>query len=534
MSSTSSVNRTMNPSDKYLNPRPVPQPSLPRLNTSPAPRLDPISATSSAIISPWSGLSPPSSQPVSQPTSASALRMFKLPRKTSVDGVSRSVSPQSRIGGLRAKFGSFKASRADSPEDLVRGRPGEPEMELNISGPIMQHRATDNRSVRSGSNASSPASSRQASPHPIAELETPGAPGSYFALRRPLEPTVDSDEVFTTVSFQQHRRQRSRSKEPSNLRRSLSLSDEGDDQEPVLNVTTSAYQPLETLKEVASAQNTPTWPVTAKRIQVEFPLRENILEKRLPTLPNTPSSAYPPSIYSDSPAKQLDKQIEALQSHFSNSTMESVPTFGDDEPCPGISHFSSWTMSTETSSQGSNYSGKQSECGSDSMHHTRMSSFSVLSSPFESKSAETLVPELPARSPEQLTSTTSCSTISSTLSTSPSSPESESFEFEHNSLDTNVNNAIPQASTPTHLQAYRLPDLSPEGNGPSTCVKATPQEHFPPHDLAFTSPMKSEFEIQPVPTIQNKHDKLDSTFAHSQTMQQLLQELSYLGDLIQN
>lgn len=535
ISSTSSTNRTMNPSDKYLNPRPVPLPSLPRLNTAPAPRLDPISTTSSATISPWSGLSPPSSQ-TSQPTSASGLRMFKVPRKASVDGLSRSISPQSRIGGLRAKFGSFKTSRAESPEDFVRGRPEEPQMELNISGPIMQHRALDNRSMKSVSNASSPASSRQPSPQPVAELEGLVVPGSYFSLRPPLAPSGDFDEAFTAVSFQQHRRQRSRSKEPSNLHRSLSLSDEGDAHEPVLNVTTLAYQPLETLKEVASAQNTPTWPVTARRIQTESPLmEENYLEKRLPTLPNTPSSAYPPSAHFNSPVKQLDRQIEPLRSHFSNSTMESYP-ISRDGPYPGISHFSSWTSSTQTSSLGSDYSREQSEYDADSLYDVRALSlsFSVLGSPFESKSADTLVPPgAPLQSPEQLTSTTSCYTISSTLSTSPSSPESESFEFEHISLDTKVGNFKPQPSTPVHVQAYRLPDLSPEGNDPLTCVKNTPQEPFPPHGLGFASPLKSEFEDPPVAIRQNKHDQLDSTFPHSHNMQQLLQELSYLSHMIQ-
>lgn len=532
VSSTSSRNRTMDPHDKYLNPRPVPQPSLPRLNTSPAPRLDPVSAISSATISPWSGLSPPSSQPSSQPTSASGLRMFRLPRKASVDGPSRSISPQSRMGGLRAKFSSFKTSRTDSPDESARGRFEEPEVELNISGPIMQHRAADNRSLKSSSNTSSPASSRQVSPHPTVEFEAPGVQGSYFALRRPLEPSADYEEAFSAASFQQHRRQRSHSKEPSRLRRSLSLSDECDAQEPLLSVTTLPYQPLETLKELASTQNTPTWPVTARRIQVEpatSPLKdESILEKRLPTLPNTPSSAYPPSIYSDSPAKQLDKQIEALQSHFSNSTMDSVPT-SRDEPWPGISHFSSWTTSTETSSRGSDYSRKSSQHDAESMRHTHMLSFSVLGSPFESKSVDTLVPLEPSpQKPEQLASATSYSTFSSTLSTSPSSPASVSFEFEHLSLDANVGSGKPQ-----NIQAYRLPDLSPDASGPLTCVKTTPQESFPIHGLEFASPLKSEFEVPPVAIQQTKNDQLDSAFAHSESMRQLLHELSYLGDMIQ-
>jgi hypothetical protein len=533
ISSTSSRNRTMNPHDKYLNPRPAPQPSLPRLNTSPASRVDPTSTNSSATISPWSGLSPVSSQPTSQPTSATALRMFRLPRKASVDGPSRSISPQSRMGGLRAKFGSFKSSRGDSVDENPRGRLEEAETDLNISGPIMWHRASDNRSIKSGSNTSSPSSSRQASPHPITELELSGGQGSYFALRRPLEQNIDSEEVFTAPSFQQHRRQRSHSKEPSNLRRSLCLSDEDDAHETALSVTTLEYRPMETLREVASAQNTPTWPLTARRIQVEpiaSPLRgENILEKRLPTLPNTPSSAYPPSIYSDTPAQQLDKEIETLQSRFSNSTMDSVPS-SRDGPCHGNSHFSAWTTTTGVSSRGSDYSRVQSDYDTKSVHRADPSSFSALESPFESRSAETLVPAF--QRPEPLAFATSCSTVSSTLSTSPSSLESESFEFENLSIDTGAMGEKPQRLNPGHVQAYRLPDLSPDANGPLTCVKTTPQEQLPPHGLDFASPLKSEFEMSRVSIREAKHDQI-SEFPHSESMQQLLQELSYLGNMIQ-
>jgi hypothetical protein len=531
VSSTSSMKRTMNPHDKYVNPRPAPEPALPRLNTSPAPRLDPMSAISSATISPWSGLSPPSSQTFSQPTSASGLRMFRLPRKASVDGPSRSTSPQSRMGGLRAKFGSFKPSRADTSDELARGRSEEIEVDLNISCPITQHRSFNNRPVKSNSSTSSPASSRQVSPHPIPGIEAPGVQGSYDALRRPLEPSTDHEEAFSAVSFQQHRRQRSHSKEPSHLRRSSSISDEVDIQAAPLIVMTLPYQPLETLREIASAQNTPTWPMTARRIQVEpiaSPLKEeSIWEKRLPTLPNTPSSVYPPSIYSDLPAEKLEKELESLQSHFSISTVDSYPT-SRDESCPGISHFSTWTNSTGLSSRGSDYSRKASAYDSESLHHSRISSFSAFGSPFESKSVDTLVPVEPSyQKPEQLASTTSCSTFSSALSTSPSSPASESFDFEHISLDANV------GGKPKNIQAYRLPDLSPDATGPLTSVKTAPHDRFPIHGLEFASPLKSEFEVPPVSIGQTKHDQFGSAFAHSESMQQLLHELSYLGDMIQ-
>lgn len=521
----------MNPHDKYMNPRPVPEPSLPRLNTSPAPRLDPMSSISSATISPWSGLSPVSSLPTSQPSSASGLRMFRMPRKASVDGSSRSISPQSRMGGLRAKFGSFKMNRADNPDEMVRGRSEAPELDLNISGPIMQHRSSDNRSLKSSSSASSPASSRQVSPHPTAEIDAPGVQGSHFALRRPLEPIADCGEVSSATSFQNHRRQRSRSREPSHLRSSSSISDEADTQAPALVVTTLPYRPLETLREVASAQNTPTWPVTARKIQIvplTSPLMDDsLLEKRLPTLPNTPSSAYPPSIYSDTPGNKLDKELEALQSHFSMSTAESNSPSRDGS-CPNNSHFSKWTNSIGLSSRGSNYSRKASECDAESLRYTHVSSFSALGSPFESKSVETLVPtKSTCHGPEQLTSTTSYSTISSTLSTSPSSPASDTFEFEHISRDTNIKNK------PKNIQAYRLPDLSADANGPLTCVKITPHDPFPSHGLEFASPLRSEFEVPPVSIGKTKHEQLDSAFAHSDSMQQLLHELSYLGDMIQ-
>lgn len=84
-------------------------------------------------------------------------------------------------------------------------------------------------------------------------------------------------------------------------------------------------------------QNTPANPLTANIDGGVGEIDSMDLAKRLPTLPNTPSSAYPPStIFSES----IDMKI--LESHFSSTTIDTSES-EDEARTPDSLHFSGWS-----------------------------------------------------------------------------------------------------------------------------------------------------------------------------------------------
>jgi hypothetical protein len=115
------------------------------------------------------------------------------------------------------------------------------------------------------------------------------------------------------------------------------------------------HTPLQTVKEVLSTTNTPVGPLTAKKVKgVDESQILPDLEKRLPTLPNSPSSVYPPSTVDVSPSQRFCAAFKNLQSHFSSTTIETGSTtdsYIDHE----VSHFSDWTCGTTRFSAPSEY-----------------------------------------------------------------------------------------------------------------------------------------------------------------------------------
>jgi hypothetical protein len=330
VSSTSSELRTMNPEDKFLNPRPVPPPPLmlARLNTSPTlPQHPNLSDSSTWSGSPWSARSLSSSRGVSPSNSAAALRMFRLPRKASLDSRSRSISPTNKQTGLRAALRQLTSPRPLSPDSgMNHGRTDQTIGELEISEPLLPSRTSSGRVSKLSSKSSSKSASRERSPASNTEGQALPLQISQLALRRGLEQLSDLQEPFVVPSFQSNRRQRSRSRDPSSLRNSLTVPDDCVVEISLHDASGHRYQALETLKEAPSQQSTPTWPATARKVDendISCELPHPALEKRLPTLPNSPSSAYPPSAASDSPAKRLSEELKNLKSHFSEMTMSS-------------------------------------------------------------------------------------------------------------------------------------------------------------------------------------------------------------------
>ncbi|OAP64373.1 hypothetical protein AYL99_00345 [Fonsecaea erecta] len=508
VSSTSSDYRTMNPTDKFLNPRPVPaKPSLPRLKTSPTLLQQSWSSSSS----PASASSLPSRRgrststtTTSQPSSANAYRVVRM--KPSIEPPSRSASRGSnRSVGIIGAFRALTSPRLASPDTPIdRGRvlPDDSAARSRSKG-VSERSITPKRTIP-GTSALIP----EVDATTISE-----DPGELL-LRRP----INGSESFGHVpisSFAYHRRQRSVSREPSSLRSSL--------QPDTTNIgmfdeTAVQYQPLATLKEVASATNTPVWPLTAVKVEgekeagdIRVPLD---LEKRLPTLPNTPSSAYPPSVMDEPSTNDELDDIANLRSHFSCTTIQTEsPT---DSFLPhDRSRFSDWTDGTDKFSP-------QSELGSSMLDFEPISPLPEAALDFPSDTPITVEVQSPPQDftvgntsagPKQggLPSAFSFSTVNTVASsTAPSS---------HVDLDSTKDAHFSWTS----FQHYSLPSEDP-GFG-AVQKPATVANHVAPvvvdenHRAGVYQPQMSSYD--------------ESTIPHSTSMQQLLAELSYLGGMIQ-
>lgn len=515
----------MNPEDKFLNPRPVPAPpKLARLNTSPTfPQHPNLSAGSTWSGSPWSARSLSSSRGAS-PSSTSTLRMFRLPRKASIDGRSRSISPSNKQTGLRAAFRQLTSARPASPDGSInRGRSSE----LEIGEPALFTRTSSGRISKPSSKPSSKNTSREQSPASSSERQPAPVQASQLAIRRGLEQPPDLQEAFAASSFQSHRRQRSRSREPSSLRNSLTLPDDYMVETSLHDAGVHRYQALETLKEAPSQQNTPTWPMTAKKVDGNDKLpgwAGTALEKRLPTLPNSPSSAYSPSAASDSPAKRLSEELKNLKSHFSEMTVSS-PSYS----ClveKDRSHFSQWTTTTIAHSPCSEYCVDAMDLGSQDSSPLQQptSPYEVHSMLSKTKSPlareDTLTSEV-----EMLPSTVSCSTISSCDSTSPPSPSYRNLDLSSSSIDNFASWEKRYGMTADgHLPGFALPESLPASDA-TLKISKPGAFHEQVNSVTPRVGIRRQNSIDQIPNYQ--------AISHSASMQELIDELSYLGDMIQ-
>ena len=423
-SSTSSERRTMNPEDRFMNPRPAPaKPVTARVSTSP---------TQDVFSTPGENTTEQRDHGV----------RTHIPRKISLD----SYTPNGITGGLRAAF-RIRTARSQSPE---------------ADSHENNRRAVSNeRSVRVDA----------------------------IAKQNNLLFRSESHENLQAASFEAHRRHRSRSRSREQFIRHAASSDPLRQLEP-LWLLNSNHQPLTTLEEVVSNSNTPVADTS-----IELPHKvEADLEKRLPTLPNTPSSAYPPSVAAISPQRGLD--LAALDSHFSATTIDT-----EYQPfsavLEGKSHFSTWTTSTQKSS-----------ILVEDIIPLPTNILLVQNVPLS------IDPNLEACLPSSMSLASICSSISTTPSTS--------------CLDTDYEFDIAEMNADRHIQLehtayqhYRLP--ADEYTSMAT-LKAPLQNRRRGRSPGPDGIYKEE-------TNQAMFDTQD--LVHSESMQQLLDELSYLSDMIQ-
>ncbi|KAK5945637.1 hypothetical protein PMZ80_002842 [Knufia obscura] len=447
-SSTSSERRTMRPEDKFINPRPAPaKPELLRVSTSPT-------------------LECPDTNDMSRTTTPSketpnASRFLRLPRKVSVDAYPTPSASGALSGGLRAAF-RIRTARSQSPESKA-----------------------DNEmiSTRRAVSAERQAGSRRGN----AETDRARTPQRGLLLR------ANSDDTLPTLSFGEHCQHRSAPGEHLSPPNAISVEkvrpSEG------LPLLQSTYHPLSALKEVASKANTPA------DVQAEdMPsMAELDLEKRLPTLPNTPSSAYPMSISGESPPRRQPLDIEQLESHFSATTI-GTEMCSMSRAFHEKSHFSAWTTTSDTSSIHVDTSVPvPSLDGRNQMKNSR----------FHAETAAN-EPSLPA--------SFSYSSMTSSTSTTPST---SNFCTDAEFAELDASRAAQVVALPSQVQHYTLPEYD--------CRSQTTLKPASPRPLAGfvhnTSSMHTDRDV----AINNREDDI----VHSESMQRLLDELSYLSDMIQ-
>lgn len=442
-SSTSSERRTMNPGDKFMNPRPAPsKPDTLRVRTSP-------------VLADFAQTKDDLQAPAKETPNAS--RFLRLAKKGSVDSYSTNTSSTPLAGGLRAAF-RLRTARSQSPEPTSEGASS-------------RHR----RAVSTERNYDSREENRINDP--------------FQRPHRGLLLRTASEEAVPNLSFGQHRRQRSISQEASSNRvpdmRNLPRQIEK------LTLAQPRHQPLGTLAETLPNEDAQLDDLSMEHVKAELDL-----EKRLPTLPNTPSSAYPVSMIETSPPKHTMLPLDLLDSHFSSTTIDSEPNLLS-MVLNQQSHFSAWTTTTDTSSVFVDTSVPLPE-----LRHQR-DSFTALSKQMTESPNDTF-----------LSSALSYASICSSLSTTPSTSFLDvDAEFEAAQLAMGHPSQVPQYSLPecdyssqTTLKALSKGSERGRSGNPSIAALSQPVEC----------------------------DPRSSEIVHSESMQRLLDELSYLSGMIQH
>lgn len=437
--SSSSERRTMDPNDKFENPRPAPaKPEPMRLSTSPT-TMEPR------------GLE----EVIPSNDTPNPGRFLRMPRKASVEPSNGPSTSHALAGGLRAAF-KLRTARSKSPEAKQTTR-------------VPNHRRAVSTERREFAD----------------EQRKPRARG--LLLRSA------SEESIPTLSFEQHRRHRSPSGEarrPSDVESKNNLSHP-------LTIHCSNHVRTDSVTDELSKEDTiqkhSTFQIVPTRSQLD-------LEKRLPTLPNTPSSAYPASVIGNSPHRGLPINIEQLESHFSATTIDT-----EFNPLSAVvgerSHFSAWTTTTADTS----------------------SIFMDSSVPLPDDRGrvlqlQTAHCEITREGEAFLPSLDSFSSISSSISTTPSISFGD-LDLDFESIDFTAKLNFDMAYD-GHVPQYSLPEES-----------YTSQATLKP---AFEEPIRS-VNTTPNPTAAAGFPAVyDNEIVHSESMQRLLDELSYLSDMIQH
>lgn len=482
----------MDPKDKYMNPRtpPKPKPQLPRLRTSPQLHQHGFgSSGSSSSDHDFRGASQPAA--FSNPPRFRLVPLRKQP--------ARSVSP-SPSRGLKTAF-------------------------LNLTQPRLLHISSEDEHPRhspKGGTARAPSSksrsnesSRTTSP---ANSPADGLGIGRLPLRRPV---VENNGHSPKPPLRERRASRSRDRSPLPAPLNLTPKVQNQGSSGMLRVPN-----LEPLREGLSQQNTPT-PGTSEKPRTAIPIDHKSTpldtEKRLPTLPNSPSSIMEEELRALNARNGLPS-MEVLRSHFSDTTVDSSE-FSIDSVVEKSS-FPDWTSDTETTDTDMISPASMTSSSSfnpDPSHHFNGESFT---DSHVGTSKQESAPTTPTLSDGRRMSETSAFTTS----------ESSSLMEEK----------------PSFSHTFRLPDCD---FGLSTLVIDDCYDHIVESDpkrhagmfndlenlTSTTSVAMSDQTWRPSNTSSGKadtqeptnHSSVSSYMTQSTMLKELMDELGYLGEMIQ-
>lgn len=481
--------QTMNPEDKFMNPREPPKPK-PRLRTSPQ-----QTPTSNLTLgtSPLGVINRGSSQPAHDGP--------KIWHPRNEEKTARSVSPP-RSRGLRAAFHQLNgsASRLSPMVDHDRGITF-PAIIPNTLAPPHDNRIH----VRSQSN-----DSYMRSPSIGNMTECRG--GDNLPFRRPVSARAHDSASMT---IQERRALNTKAPADSTPKNPLTLRPK----QPWVglgNLHSHLVRRPASTPSTPSMLRRPSDPATTP--QETMPLTpETVMNKRLPTLPNSPSSVMDEALRDlDEKEKALD--MEALASHFSDFTETSSTDGGD--LCEK-SRFSEWSTDTDMVSP-------------ESM---------VSSSIFNEKQN---FPKIPAMElPED--------------SNAPDDGERSNLNTPHLTAGSNPSPALSEDTPPMDLPPPRLTvALSPSElnipglhiNEEEELLESNPKRHAalfqamelkglglssPPADkVRFSESIDNEVSRDNNITPTNDPARHSKLLSQSATMKEMMDELSYLKNMIQS
>ncbi|KAJ5167335.1 uncharacterized protein N7482_006116 [Penicillium canariense] len=474
--------RTMNPEDKFINPRKPPKPNLACLQTA-VPHPQRPSASNPSSTSPVSGMVHRSA---SQPNSATHRHHHAQDARSVSPPRARALPVARPIQEAKSPKWIDVLPRSNTVHATVRDRRNVPGISLNAGG------------VSSSAN----------------QPEFAAAP--TIQTRRAMK--ANGNEAgpalhFLTVDTRPHHRKAS------------------------LSRGAAAGPTLGTVDETQAYQEALSLATTADQVT---PRIRNIQEKRLPTLPNTPSSVMDEAVLAmDETDKAMNAQV--LRSHFSSlttTTDESIHSRAG----PECSRFSEWSTDTDIDTDT-----EVKDNSPESM--ISASTLDQKANEYESPAVDDwTTPELSQAN--DTATNTDPNTPHLTVHSKPSSPNSASGDIPPWNMNA-INISLPQLTV-----SLSSPGLqSGLGIDQMDEVESNPKRHaalFSALESLESLSLSRSPDGSPIilPEIQRRSDAerieadeevyrrvlsraSEASFRGKSTMQEMMDELSYLKDMIQ-
>ncbi|KAJ5409339.1 uncharacterized protein N7487_003698 [Penicillium crustosum] len=446
--------RTMNPEDKFMNPRkPPPQPQLARLQTSAPIRREPSPAESSSR-SPMAGIHRSASQP------HSATR--KGHKKDS-----RSMSPPRARALLAALRQPAEVDRKFEPAQPVNA------FKIAPQQPIENRRDIPGVKINAGIAIPSTSSPDKLGPSTIQSRRAMKAAAGETAAGR----------LLTVQTRPEPRKLSPRS---------------------VANGNTAPFDEnraiRDALKDIANSGDLPT------------PTAAFTKEKRLPTLPNTPSSVMDEAVRAiDERDKAMDDEIP--RSYFSSMTTTTVDSTHS-QIVPEYSRFSEWSTDTETDYNPHESITSRSLAMVQLIRTQTPPHLTVYSKPSSPNSASGELPPWSVDLPQ--------------LTLSLSTPGLDCSGLGIENMDEVESNPKRHAALFSALESMEALAMSRSPNGSPIILPQVSRGSDTEQNISTTERKVSETSLERI-----RSRRSNASFQGNATMQELIDELSYLKNLIQ-